>query len=279
MLRLWLVALVFMLGVSPASAQVDIDISQHPDREFLEGYEWDYSDSCKTAWQRDNRGIERIVSVGDCEYVTEESELEYIAERIKHIRLNSGSRYSNYQEYLDAIKKGDPYVSMPREHWGYMLGYKYEYGNGCEIGWEFKSATFHSKGDCSFLTIEKIIEDALKSIEYAKANSNARNFHEYYSSLDVRPQQSTQYSQFDAMRDAKEIWRRACIDAKELRPANPNQLADNFPGIDRTHALRLIHNAWQTVTGLGGMVNCAEQGHYVVEMYASDIDIRSKNRD
>ncbi|KDD40988.1 hypothetical protein L532_4283 [Bordetella bronchiseptica OSU095] len=42
--------------------------------------------------------------------------------------------------------------------------------------------------------------------------------------------------------------------------------------------MRLIQNARQTVAGLGGMVNCAEQGYYVVEMYASDIDIRAKDK-
>lgn len=169
--------------------------------------------------------------------------------------------------------------SLPEKYWQYMDGYRYQYTESCLVGWDVKSAVFLVPESCPGSITGQLNSDAIKSIEYAKANSNARNFYEYYSSLDAKPQQSTQYSQFDARRDAKEMWRMACIDAKELRPANPNQLADSYPGIDRMHALRLIQNARQTVTGLGGMVNCAEQGYYVVEMYASDIDIRSKNRD
>jgi len=173
----------------------------------------------------------------------------------------------------------DHHDSLPREYWHYMDGYRYQYSGNCLVTWDVKSAVFVVPDACSVAIRDRLNSDAIKSIEYAKANSNAQNFYEYYSNLDTKPQQARQYGHFEAMRDAKEIWRRACIDAKELRPANPNQLADSFPGIDRIHALRLIQNARQTVTGLGGMVNCAEQGHYVVEMYASDIDIRSKNRD
>lgn len=169
-------------------------------------------------------------------------------------------------------------ASLPDKYWHYMDGYSYRYSDNCLVGWDVKAAAFVVPESCSVSIGDRLISDAIKSIEYAKSNSNAKNFHEYYSKADSKPKQPRQYSELDAKRDAKEIWRRACIDAKELRPAYPNQLADSYLGVDRIHALRLIQNARQTVAGLGGMVNCAEQGYYVVEMYASDIDIRAKDR-
>lgn len=168
--------------------------------------------------------------------------------------------------------------SLPGKYWHYMDGYRYQYTDNCLVGWDVKSAVFVVPDSCPEFVGDRLNSDAIKSIEYAKSKSDAKNFYEHYSTTGHKPQQARQYSELDAIRDAKEIWRRACIDAKDLRSAYPNQLADNYPGIDRIHALRLIQNARQTVTGLGGMVNCAEQGHYAVEMYVSDIDIRANSQ-
>lgn len=170
-----------------------------------------------------------------------------------------------------------PHDSLPKEYWHYMDGYRYQYSDNCLVTWDVKSAVFVVPDACSVAIRDRLNSDAIKSIEYAKANSNANNFYEYYSKIEQKPQQARRYSELDARRDAKEIWRRACIDAKEMKPAHPDKLIDAYPGIKIIHVTRLIQNARDTVTGLGGMVNCAEQGHYVVEMYASDIDIRAKS--
>lgn len=172
----------------------------------------------------------------------------------------------------------DPYDSLPRQYWDYMEGYRYQYTDSCTVGWHVRSATFTVPESCPELSMDKLRSDALKSIEYARSKSTADNFLQYYERLEGRAKPRAHYGRENAKADAKEIWRRACLDAKELKPANPNHLIDSYPGVDRMHALRLLQNARQTVTGLGGMVNCAEQAHYAVEMYASDIDIRSKGK-
>lgn len=173
-----------------------------------------------------------------------------------------------------------PHDSLPGKYWQYMDGYKYEYSGNCLVSWDVKSAVFIVPDACSVALYDRLNSDAIKSIEYMRSKSSAKNFYEYYQGLEPKPtpQPVRVYSREAAKTDAKDLWRQACLDAKELRPADSNELIDRYPGIKIIHALRLLQNARQTVSGLGGMVNCAEQGHYVVEMYASDIDIRAKNK-
>jgi len=181
-----------------------------------------------------------------------------------------------------------PHDSLPEQYWQYMDGYRYEYSGNCLVGWDVGSAEFIVPGACSVALYDRLNSDAIKSIEYMRSKSDARNFHEYYTSREAQRNSTSAdstaraasvtrtYSIEEVKNHAKDLWRVACLDAKEMKPALPNEVIGRYPSIEPMHALRIFSNAKQTVIGLGGMVNCAEQGYYAVEMYASDIDIRAK---
>src|SRR5690606_18024864 len=152
-----------------------------------------------------------------------------------------------------------------------------------------KSAEFVVPGACSELIYDRLNADAVKSIEYMRSKSSANNFSEYYSSLEsahettqrnvaAEPNRksTSSYSVGQAAIDAIDLWRQTCVNAKSLNWVPFYEMAKRYPGIAKVHAARLFSNANDTVKALGGMVNCAEQAQYAVEIYAADIDIRAR---
>src|SRR5690625_5168535 len=88
--------------------------------------------------------------------------------------------------------------SLPRDYWSYMDGYRYQYTDSCLVTWDVKSAVFVVPELCPEYVDSRLNSDAIKSIEYTKANSNAQNFYEYYSKIEQKPQQARRYSELDA---------------------------------------------------------------------------------
>lgn len=177
-----------------------------------------------------------------------------------------------------AAEEIDSYGRLPRQYWEYMEGYKYQYSENCLVGWHARSASFLIQTSCPELSDDKLNSDAIKSIKYAQGRSRAKNFSEYYAQFDVQKTSAeVPYSREHSIADAKSLWRKACLGAKELRSVPFFELADQYRGINRVHAARLFSNARDTVLGLGGFVNCAEQANYAVEVYAADVDIRAES--
>ncbi len=175
---------------------------------------------------------------------------------------------------LSAPTFADDLNRLPREHWEYMDGYRYEYSDTCTVRWSVRSASFVVPDTCPALSADRLNEDAIKSIQYARARSDARNFNEYYESANLAKQP---YTIERAKADAKDLWEQTCIEAKSFKSTPFDEVSKRYPGIDPAHAGRLFSSAHKVVKGLGGVVNCAEQAHYAVETYASDIDIRAKS--
>ena len=163
---------------------------------------------------------------------------------------------------------------LPREHWEYMDGYRYQYSDTCIVRWNVRSANFVVPDTCPALSADKLNADAIKSIRYARARSGAKNFNEYYEEASPTKQP---YTIERAKADAKALWEQTCIEAKSFKSTPFHEVSKRYPGIDPAHAGRLFSSAHKVVKGLGGVVNCAEQAHYAVETYTSDIDIRAKS--
>lgn len=163
---------------------------------------------------------------------------------------------------------------IPEKYWDYMWGYRYKYSESCTVGWHPRTATFMGGPECSHLSNERLMEDAIKSIQYAQARSKAENFFDYYSELEGGS--APEYSLEQAKSDARALWVRTCIDAKAFKPSTFSDISQSFPGIAVLHAARLFKNARDTVSVMGGMVNCYEQARHAVDVYVSDVDIRHR---
>ena len=167
----------------------------------------------------------------------------------------------------------------------FMLGYIYEYKNpDCTVAWHDRSATFlmseSDKNQCDQISKEKLISDALKSIEYVKSKGNYENFLDYYSDLELR---KTPYSIQQSNIDAKNIWIKGCLDYKKgLSTKNfgeANRLWDTtlqYPRIKRHLVIKLYGNGWDMALNNKGFIKCQEIGYYVAESFLDGLgDIRN----
>lgn len=167
--------------------------------------------------------------------------------------------------------------TIPSEHWDFMEGYSYQYSEKCTVTWSTKPASLAVGPECRELSFSKLKSDALKSMDYVKKNSSAKNFFEYYESLEGRGvQHAPNYSIEQSRSDARKIWVEACIGAKSMQIKPATEFYERYKNIQLLHVAKLYSNGVQTAQGLGGMVNCAEQGAYAAQIYTSDIDIRTK---
>lgn len=182
--------------------------------------------------------------------------------------------------------------SVPREFWGFMEGYKYEYPN-CAVAWSGRTATFLPYGNgCSDISSEKMKADALKSIDYVKKNSNASNFLDYYTLVEqanklhgvkeANEQANRPYGIDDANRDAQTIWVSGCSDFKnglnegdfpKWLKLEPN--VNKYPRIKRAPVINLYMDGWNMARTTNGVINCDELAPYRAKDYVSGVDIRS----
>lgn len=166
-----------------------------------------------------------------------------------------------------------------------MFGYIYEYKNpDCTVAWHTRSATFlisdSDKNQCDQISKEKLISDALKSIEYVKSKGDYENFSDYYSDLELR---KIPYSIQQANIDAKNIWIKGCLDYKKgLSTKNfgeANRLWDTtlqYPRIKRHLVIKLYGNGWDMALNNKGFIKCQEIGYYVAESFLDGLgDIRN----
>lgn len=169
--------------------------------------------------------------------------------------------------------EADPYNRLPMQYWEYMDGYRYQYAENCVVGWHARTASFLVSDKCPDLSDEKLKSDAIKSIRYAQSKSSAKNFYWYYEEMEGR---TNLYTIEKSREDARDLWARACVDAKAFKATPFAEMSKYYPGLSQLHAGRIFSNARATVKGLGGVVNCAEQAQYAIEIYAADIDIRAR---
>lgn len=168
--------------------------------------------------------------------------------------------------------------SVPREHWKFMEGYKYEYPN-CSVAWSARTATFLTSGDgCDDINLEKMKTDALRSIDYVKKNSSASNFFDYYTVIE---QGSEPYSAYDAKQDAQIIWASGCSDFKSslndgdfTKWLRIDATVSKYSKIKNIPATKLYMDGWETARLMKGVINCNEFAPYRAKDYVSGVDIR-----
>jgi len=101
---------------------------------------------------------------------------------------------------------------LPQEYWSFMDGYEYKYPK-CHVSWSIRTASFLVGGEgCDSITMEKMVSDAIKSINYVKNNSSYTNFSDY--NLSIQKKRHI-YSQNEARLDAEKIWIAGCLDYKK----------------------------------------------------------------
>lgn len=178
---------------------------------------------------------------------------------------------------IDAHCIADDY-SMPRDSWGFMGGYNYDYP-GCKVGWSERTGSFLSSGDqCAGVTAEKMRSDAFKSIEYVRKNSSAQSFYDYYN-LVARAKAG--YTRQKANQDAGQIWLSGCSDYKNGMNAGDfggwlklGDAVKAYPQIKSIAVNRLYMDGWNVALGLGGVIDCQEMAPYRSADYVSGVDVR-----
>lgn len=169
--------------------------------------------------------------------------------------------------------------SVPREHWEFMDGYKYDYP-GCSVGWSIRTGSFMVNGDkCDHISAEKMRADALKSIEYVKKHSNAHSFFSYYEASELK---ADAYMQEQAVADAQKIWFSGCSDFKNgmnegdfRKWLRLSDNTDGYPKLKKMAFTNLYLDGWETARKLKGVLNCTEIARYRASDYISGVDIRS----
>ncbi|UVE47703.1 hypothetical protein KS461_10635 [Pseudomonas chlororaphis] len=169
-------------------------------------------------------------------------------------------------------------IGVPREHWKFMPGYRYDY-SGCRVGWSERQSGFIVSGDqCNRISSQKMTADAIKSIEYVKRNSSASDFLEYYTLVN---QAESHYTQIDANADAQKIWLAGCSDFKNGMNAGDfrewlklGDTTKTYPRIKKIAVTKLYMDGWDTARGLGGIISCGDLAPYRASAYVSGVDIR-----
>jgi hypothetical protein len=168
--------------------------------------------------------------------------------------------------------------SVPKEHWNFMDGYKYEYPN-CSVVWSDRAATFLASGNgCDNISPEKMKADALRSIDYVKKNSSASNFFDYYTLIE---QASEPYSAYEAKQDAQIIWASGCSDFKNglnggdfTKWLKIDATVSKYSKIKNIPATKLYMDGWETARLMKGVINCNDFAPYRAKDYVSGVDIR-----
>jgi hypothetical protein len=169
--------------------------------------------------------------------------------------------------------------SLPKEHWNFMDGYKYEYPN-CSVAWSGRTARFLPYGNgCDNISPEKMKADALRSIDYVKKNSSASNFLDYYTLIE---QASEPYSAYEANQDAQIIWASGCSDFKNglndedfKKWLKLDVTISKYPKIKRIPVIKLYMDGWDTAHLMKGVINCNDFAPYRAKDYVSGVDIRN----
>lgn len=268
---------------APANA-IEIDITNHKDRSFFEGFEEELFYGCSGKWVRKDSGKEYIIyDEENCSDLKTDERLKYIESDIDYIKKNY-KQYSNFKEYFAERKnKDDTFNRLPDQYWDFMPGYKYEYSKHCSIAWHERTSSFLMPYDC-YIGNEKLKDDAIKSIEYVKANSNAKNFDEYYRQVEKKQKTQNQgYTIEDSRVDAVRLWGSVCQNRKDYRTAprveNPMTLEwviHEFYRIDKKHVATLYHHAVDVVEQYRGRLDCLNGALQSLQYLFPSTDIRAK---
>lgn len=93
-----LVAALMSLSSLAAADDINIDITNHPDKDFLLGYEHDYQGGCKVVWFESRWNTEHIVSVGGCPGISQDRVLKDMMNEMEYVK--SKNKFSNFSEYF-----------------------------------------------------------------------------------------------------------------------------------------------------------------------------------
>ncbi|MBS7820247.1 hypothetical protein J7552_03010 [Wohlfahrtiimonas chitiniclastica] len=174
----------------------------------------------------------------------------------------------SFEEFLAEHEQG---YSVPREHWEFMYGYKYDYKSPmCSVAWNVRSASFLTSGvGCEQISAEKMRNDALASIEYVKKLGQYEDFSDYYYQLEEK-RKSSFIVTYAVKRDARLIWAEGCHDSmrrkyvdKSKHVNNEKEMIRSFPELKERLVMMLYRNGWKAAERKRG-INCSEAAPIIV---------------
>lgn len=93
-----LFAAALMALCAPVAA-IDIDITNHPDKDFLLGYRHSYPGDCDAMWWASKWNTEHIMGVGECDGISDEKAMADMNSLMSAIK-NLHPEFNNFSEYF-----------------------------------------------------------------------------------------------------------------------------------------------------------------------------------
>lgn len=81
-----------------SSFAIDIDITEHPDKDFILGYKHKYPGDCNVMWWASRWNTEHIMGVGECDGISEEKVMADMSNLMSHVKATTN--HKNFSEYL-----------------------------------------------------------------------------------------------------------------------------------------------------------------------------------
>lgn len=94
-----------LVGICAPAAAWEIDITNHPDKDFLLGYKRNYPGDCDVMWWASHWDTEHIFSLGECKGISDERMYNDMMELMKHVKATTD--HQNFSEYF---REGDRIV-------------------------------------------------------------------------------------------------------------------------------------------------------------------------
>lgn len=86
-----------LISICAPAFALDIDITNHPDKDFILGYKHDYP-GCDVSWWASRWDTEHIMGVGECDKVTEERVMSDMYRLMQHVKATTN--HANFSEYF-----------------------------------------------------------------------------------------------------------------------------------------------------------------------------------
>lgn len=86
-----------LISICAPAFAIDIDITNHPDKDFILGYKRSYPE-CDVAWWASRWNTEHIMGVGECDRISEEKVIEDMNSLMAHVKATTN--HENFSEYF-----------------------------------------------------------------------------------------------------------------------------------------------------------------------------------
>lgn len=90
---------IALIIFSAQTFALDIDITNHPDKDFILGYKHNYPVDCDVMWWASQWGTEHIIGVGECDGISKEEAMADMNSLMAAVK-KSYPRFNNFSEYF-----------------------------------------------------------------------------------------------------------------------------------------------------------------------------------